>query len=76
MEQRINTFKVRDANNNIYTIIEYQSQIPCGTLTDPTATRPGLSRFVTDEGCPVNKINEREFLLVQGNISLYLLDGI
>lgn len=72
MEKRIGAFKAMDANNKIYIIVEYQTQIPRGTAADPRATRPGLSRFVTDNGDAVNKINEREFLLVQDNIPLYL----
>ncbi|AWN73450.1 hypothetical protein LEAN103870_11505 [Legionella anisa] len=72
MEKIIRTFKVKDSNNNVYVIIEYQTQIPCGTAADPRATRPGLSRFITDKGYAVNKINESEFLLVQNNIPLYI----
>lgn len=72
MEKRIGTFKAKESNNNIYIIIEYQTQISSGTAANPRATRPGLSRFVTDNGYAINKVNEREFLLVQDNISLYL----
>lgn len=73
MEIRINTFKLKDSNNIIYLISEYQTQIPCGTLANPKASRPGRSRLVTSEGDVVIKISEQEFVLLHSNILLYLI---
>jgi hypothetical protein len=58
------TLEAFDSEGQRYSIQEYVTIIPMGTLDDPNATAEGLKAYRTADGGAVNRRGENEFEIV------------
>lgn len=63
-KELIDEFSVRDAAGEPFSLYVYQEIVYAGTFNDPNAEIRGLARIVTEEGDPVNDLENGKFLRV------------
>jgi len=65
MENLIQTFEALDDQGRIHTLHVYQTEVPCGTRGNPSATIPGMKRIVTADGLSVIRHSKGEYKVTE-----------